>query len=32
VYNPILKDLETYNIKFNEQNVEYLGYNIENVK
>jgi len=32
VYNPILKDLETYNIKFNEQDVEYLGYNLENVK
>ncbi len=31
IYNPILKDLESYNIKFNEQKVEYLGYNIENV-
>ena len=30
IYNPILKDLENYNIKFNEKEVEYLGYNIEN--
>lgn len=32
VYNPILKDLEAYNIKFKEQIVEYLGYNIKDVK
>lgn len=32
IYNPILKDLEEYNIEFNEQDVEYLGYNVENVK
>lgn len=32
VYNPILKDLEAYDIVFKEQNVEYLGYNVENVK
>jgi len=32
VYNPILKDLEAYDIKFKEQEVEYLGYNIENVR
>jgi len=32
VYNPILKDLEAYDIKFKEQDVEYLGYNIEDVK
>lgn len=30
IYNPILKDLEAYGIKFKEQNVEYLGYNVEN--
>jgi saccharopine dehydrogenase (NAD+, L-glutamate forming) len=32
VYNPILKELEDYDIKFKEQEVEYLGYNIEDVK
>jgi len=32
VYNPILKDLEAYDIEFNEREVEYLGYNLENVK
>lgn len=32
IYNPIVKELEQYDIKFNEQNVDYLGYNIENVK
>lgn len=32
VYNPILKELEDYDIKFKEQDVEYLGYNIEDVK
>jgi len=32
IYTPILKDLEEYDIQFNEQDVEYLGYNIENVK
>jgi len=32
IYNPILKELEAYDIKFNEQKVEYLGYNIENVR
>ncbi|QTY26271.1 saccharopine dehydrogenase NADP-binding domain-containing protein [Flavobacterium sp. CS20] len=31
IYNPILKDLEEYDIKFKEHMVEYLGYNIENV-
>ena len=32
VYNPILKELENYDISFKEQEVEYLGYNIESVK
>jgi saccharopine dehydrogenase (NAD+, L-glutamate forming) len=32
VYNPILKELEDYDIKFKEQEVQYLGYNIEDVK
>ena len=32
IYNPILNELEEYGIKFNEQEVEYLGYNVENVK
>jgi saccharopine dehydrogenase (NAD+, L-glutamate forming) len=32
VYNPILKELEDYDIKFKEQEVEYLGYNVESVK
>ncbi len=32
VYKPILKDLEAYDILFNEQDVEYLGYNVEDVK
>lgn len=32
VYNPILEELEAYDIKFKEQKVEYLGYNIEDVK
>jgi len=32
IYNPILEELEDYGITFNEQEVEYLGYNIENVK
>lgn len=32
IYNPILKELEEYDIRFNEENVEYLGYNIENIK
>ncbi len=31
IYNPILKDLEKYGIKFKEQEVEYLGYNVENI-
>jgi len=32
IYNPILKELEDYGIQFNEEDVAYLGYNIENVK
>jgi saccharopine dehydrogenase (NAD+, L-glutamate forming) len=32
VYNPILKDLEGYDINFKEQDVEYFGYNVEDVK
>ena len=32
IYNPILLELEDYGVKFNERNVDYLGYNIENVK
>jgi len=31
IYNPILKDLENHDIQFNEQEVEFLGYNPENV-
>jgi len=31
VYQPILKELEAYNIKFNETEVPYLGYNPLNV-
>jgi saccharopine dehydrogenase (NAD+, L-glutamate forming) len=32
IYNSILKELEVYDIKFKEQHVPYLSYNIENVK
>jgi saccharopine dehydrogenase (NAD+, L-glutamate forming) len=32
VYNPILKELEAYDVTFKEKDVEYLGYNIEDVK
>ena len=31
VYNPILKELENYGIKFKEKDVPYLGYNPDNV-
>ncbi|HET8810699.1 MAG TPA: saccharopine dehydrogenase C-terminal domain-containing protein [Flavobacteriaceae bacterium] len=31
VYEPILKELETYDIKFTEKETEYLGYNRENL-
>ena len=31
VYEPILKELENYGIKFTERNVKYLGYNPNNV-
>ena len=31
VYQPILKELETFGIVFKEKNVPYLGYNPENV-
>jgi hypothetical protein len=32
VYQPILKELESYGIVFNETSVPYLGYNPLNVK
>ena len=32
VYNPILKELETYGVIFNEMEVPYLGYNPLNVE
>ena len=31
VYDPILKELEAYGIKFNEKSTEYLGYNINHL-
>ncbi len=31
VYDPILKELENYNIRFNEKEVAYLGYNPNNL-
>jgi len=31
VYEPILKELENYGIKFTEKAVQYLGYNPNNV-
>ena len=30
IYEPILKELEYYDVKFNEKNVDYLGYNMLN--
>ena len=30
IYEPILKELECYGVKFKEKNVEYLGYNMLN--
>ena len=31
VYKPILKELETYGVQFNEEKKEYLGYNPDNL-
>ena len=31
VYKPILKELETYGVRFNEEKKEYLGYNPDNL-
>jgi len=31
VYKPILEELETYGVQFNEEKKEYLGYNPDNL-